>query len=51
MTRPSGTSETGISFRLARASGMPMIVTASAMAVAMWASAREREREATNRRR
>jgi hypothetical protein len=34
MTRPSGRSDTGISLRFARASGIPMIVTASATAVA-----------------
>ena len=33
---PSGTSETGISLRLASASGMPMIVMAIATAVTTW---------------
>lgn len=33
MSLPSGTSDTGISFKLASASGMPMIVTAIAAAL------------------
>ena len=38
---PSGTSDTGISLRLASASGIPMIVMAIATAVTMWPMANQ----------
>src|SRR6476660_3779582 len=39
ISRPSGTSDTGMSFRFAIARGIPMIVTASAIAVSTCPSA------------